>query len=307
MKRLTLTFYVIIALVRYNSSTAQEIDLWENEIPFSIDNPNFIEETTTRENGIVIVSKVKKPTLRLYLNTNTTNPAPAMIICPGGAYVINAIDHEGYKVAEWLNSVGIKAFVLKYRLPEDTIMTNKSMVPLTDAQQAIRIVRSRSVEWNIDPDKIGIMGFSAGGHLASTVSTHFEIDAGNIGDPTSLRPDFSVLVYPVISMEKYGHSYSKTRLIGDDPTPDQMEFFNNHKWVDENTPPTFLVHSSDDEGVPVENSIRYFRMLEENNVPAALHIFSTGGHGYGLRNEKGPESDWKTLLVDWMIQMGIKK
>ncbi|MEM9329094.1 MAG: alpha/beta hydrolase [Bacteroidota bacterium] len=297
----------LIALtMAFLTSAQDEMDLWSDEIPFRIENDEVKEYINPERTETIIVHQIVKPTLRAYVDTDKTEPTAAVVICPGGGYTINAIGHEGYDVAEWFNSIGVAAFVLKYRVPDDRVMTHKAMVPLADAQQAMRLVRQNAEEWNVDPERVGIMGFSAGGHLASTVSTHYEIDAADTGDPTNLRPDFSVLVYPVIAMDGTGHRGSKKRLIGEGARQDTVALFNNHQWVDEQTPPTFLVHSSDDGGVPVSNSIKYYMACVEAGVPASLHAFSKGGHGYGMGNERGPESPWVPLLSDWLEMMDLK-
>ncbi len=283
----------------------QEYNLWPDKVPFSIDNDTVKEETTTSDKGIARVKFVKNPSIKVYLPDKDNATGAAVIICPGGGYSILAIDHEGYQVAEWLKSIGVAGIVLKYRLPEDFLMNNKEIVPMMDAQQAIRMVRKKSSEWNIDPGKIGIMGFSAGGHLASTATTHFNEIIGEIDDTTSVRPDFSVLVYPVISFKEFGHAWTRFRLIGDNPTPDEIARFSNELWVTEKTPPVFLVHSTDDTGVPVENSIQFYQQCVKQNVPAAMHIFETGKHGYGMGRPSGPESSWPELLEKWLKSRNI--
>ncbi|MFC2124089.1 alpha/beta hydrolase [Bacteroidota bacterium] len=301
--RILLTTIILLFTVTLKAQI--EMNLWDGDIPYEIKNDDFNEEVREDNANRLIVGKVKVPTIKVYRPEASRNTGVAIVICPGGAYVVNAIGHEGYQVAEWLAENGITGVVLKYRLPDDAIMENKSMVPLTDAQQAIRVTRKNAKEWGIDQNKIGIMGFSAGGNLAATASTHYMIDAGNIGDTTSLRPDFSVLVYAVVSMGEFGHDYSRLRLLGENPTPDEITRFSNELWVDENTPPAFLVHSTDDTGVPVQNSLRYYEACVDHGVPASLHVFQTGGHGYGLRNAKGPEDDWNRLLLSWMKVMGF--
>lgn len=285
----------------------KEMELWPEGVPNEIKNDTVFEETTTGDNGIVRVKYVKTPNLKLFLPEKDKATGAAVIICPGGGYSILAIDHEGYKVAEWLKSIGVAGIVLKYRLPEDFLMTNKEIVPLMDAQQAIRMVRKNASQWNIDPHKIGIMGFSAGGHLASTATTHFNQLVGNIIDTTSVRPDFSVLIYPVVSFQEFGHSWTRYRLLGDHPTPDEIARFSNELWVTEDTPPVFLVHSTNDTGVPVENSIRFYQQCVKNNVPAAMHIFETGKHGYGMGRPASPEGNWPQLFEQWMRSRQIIK
>ncbi len=302
-----LLFLVLTCLFFSPLCAQDEMRLWPDKIPFNKDNHGVEESIDPARPETVIVRQITEPTLRPYLDTGSDEPTAAVVICPGGGYAVNAIGHEGYDVAEWFNSVGVAAFVLKYRVPDDRVMTNRAMVPLADAQQALRLVRQNADKWNVDPDRVGILGFSAGGHLASTASTHYEIDAAQTGDDTNLRPDFSVLVYPVIAMDGTGHRGSKNRLIGVDARQDTVALFNNHQWVDEQTPPTFLVHSTDDKGVPVSNSIKYYTACVDAGVPASLHVFSKGGHGYGMGRASGPESKWVPLLADWMKSQGFLK
>lgn len=227
-----------------------------------------------------------------------------MVVCPGGGYQILAYDWEGSDIARWLNSQGIAAFVLKYRLPgsQSNIVPYKS--PLMDARRAMRLVRFKSSDWNIDPGKIGIMGFSAGGHLASTLSTHF--DAGNPSSPDpvereSCRPDFSILIYPVVSFDdNVTHSGSKTALLGEEPDEELVTYFSNEKQVSEDTPPAILVHSDDDTGVPVENSIVYYQALRAHGISAEMHIYPYGGHGYSLAIGNGHLSTWPDRVIEWI-------
>jgi acetyl esterase/lipase len=228
------------------------------------------------------------------------------VICPGGGYWGIAIDHEGKQTAEWLNSIGISAFVLKYRLPDDAIMKDKSIGPLQDVQEAIRVVRRNAKEWNIDPDKIGIMGYSAGGHLASTVSTHFEEKVYDSPDTTSARPDFSILIYPVISMDSsITHWGSRINLLGEKPSAEQVKRFSNELQVSDKTPPAFLVHSLDDNAVPVQNSIYYVLSLKKYNIPCELHLYEKGGHGYGLGRSDDTESSWPEACKLWLKARGF--
>jgi dienelactone hydrolase len=225
----------------------------------------------------------------------------SVIICPGGGYQILAFDKEGTRVAEMLNQWGYAAFVLKYRLPDDTTQVDKSLAPLMDAQQSIRMVRKKAAEWGLNPNKIGIMGFSAGGHLAATASTHFMMNLGiAMGDTTSVRPDFSVLVYPVISFDtSFCHMGSRTSLIGKNPNKEKADLFSNEKQINAQTPPAFLVHAGDDKAVPVENSIRYYQACIKNGVSAEMHLYPAGGHGFGLLN-KTTKDDWTERLKHWL-------
>jgi acetyl esterase/lipase len=256
--------------------------LWPNGAPNAITNSDYKEIEVIKEGQLTSTSKVTVPTLSLFLPDKSTSNGAAVIICPGGGYSHLAIDKEGFKVAKWLNTLGITAFVLKYRLPNDEIMENKTIGPLQDAQEAMRMVRRNAKTWNINPEKIGTMGFSAGGHLASTLSTHY-LDEVYVHDTISAKPDFSILIYPVISMEQaITHEGSRTNLLGNAPSESLTEFYSNEQQIDSLTPPTFLVHATDDKAVPVENSINYYRALKNHNVPAELHIYEKGGHGFGL-------------------------
>ncbi len=247
------------------------------------------------------VKDVTEPKLYTFLPPAGLRNGSSVVICPGGGYRILAIDHEGYAVARWFNKRGIAAFVLKYRLPNDEAMVEKAIVPLLDAQQAIRLVRQNAHEWGLDPSKIGIMGFSAGGHLASTVGTHFKEPVGSIADTTSVRPDFMILGYPVVSMlETITHGGSRKALLGSDPPLDLVRRFSNELQVTAATPPTFIVHSTDDRAVPVENSIRLYQSLVDHGVPAEMHLYESGGHGYGMAESDETLSSWMDRLSDWL-------
>ena len=221
------------------------------------------------------------------------------MICPGGGYGSLAISYEGYDVAKRFNENGISAFVLKYRLPDSRISTKPHLSPIQDLQKAIDIVRSRAVEWKIDPNKVGIMGFSAGGHLASTGGTHFDrpyiqSKSGN------LRPDFMILIYPVITSDTaFTHKGSMKNLLGENPSAELLKEFSNEKQITETTPPAFLVHSTDDKVVPVKNSIVFADGLANNNILFEMHIFPKGGHGYGMNNPT-TKTEWFNLCVNWI-------
>jgi acetyl esterase/lipase len=227
-----------------------------------------------------------------------------VVICPGGGYGILAYDWEGSDIARWLNSQGIAAFVLKYRLPgsKSNIVPHKS--PLMDAQRALRMVRFHAEQWNIDPGKIGIMGFSAGGHLASTLSTHYDRGDPSSTDPmeqVSCRPDFSILVYPVISFsDPFTHSGSRRNLLGENPDPELVKDFSNELQVTEDTPPAILIHSEDDKTVPVENSLLYFKALRANGITSELHIYPYGGHGFSLAIGQGHLETWPDRVIQWI-------
>ena len=233
----------------------------------------------------------------------------AVLVIPGGGYWGLWFDKEGVDVAKWLNNIGVSAFVLKHRLPHWESKDCRSKVALMDAQRAMRIIRKNSKIWNIDPNKIGVLGFSAGGHLASTLSTHHDngLDLSDLKiEKTSSRPDFSILVYPVITMNRpYAHNGSRENLLGKIPSQEYLDYYSNDLQVREDTPPAILIHSDDDKGVLPENSIQYYLALRKYNIPAALHIWEDGGHGYGLGNDKGSIKSWAKICEEWMIQRGI--
>ena len=242
------------------------------------------------------------PTLTICIPENAKGTLPAIVVCPGGGYAGLAMEHEGANVAKWLNSQGVAAFILKYRLPKNGY---RHPVPLLDAQHALSTVRSRAAEWHLDPQRIGIMGFSAGGHLASTLETHYHLDQPEAADPidrVSCRPDFAVLGYPVVTMKEKTHGGSRLNLLGPDPDPALLENLSNETQVTKDTPPTFLVHASDDKGVPVENSVNFYLALVKAGVPAELHLFETGGHGFGIRptNKTVSGKTWMDRLGDWL-------
>lgn len=283
----------------------QVVNLWQGNIPNAIDAINFKENNIILENGAIRIQKVTNPTLSIFFPSKEIENGSSIIICPGGGYSRLAFDHEGIKIAKLFTDLGFTAFILKYRLPNDTIMLNKSIGPLQDVQEAIRYVRRNAEKYNLSENKIGIIGFSAGGHLAATASTQFSYNVYTT-DATSSRPDFSILIYPVISMKKeITHLGSRKNLLGDYPSDELVEWFSNEEQVSKSTPPTFLVHSQDDKSVSVENSINYFFALKKNNVQCELHIFEKGGHGYGMGKEIGTEEQWPVLCKSWLIQRGF--
>lgn len=264
-----------------------------------------IKETAVTRDGILWVTGVTIPTLRYYTPSGP-NTGTAVIICPGGGYAGLAIGHEGYDVAEKFAVMGVSAFVLKYRLPDDRIMIDKKIGPLQDAQQALKYVREHAKEYNIRPEKIGIMGFSAGGHLAATASTHFrdvEIDDPN---GTSVRPDFSILIYPVITFGKFTHKGSMDNLIGANAGEEVRDYFSNEKQVTPQTPMTFMVQANDDSTVSVMNTLNYIKALNNAGVKNEAHIYPTGGHGFGLNN-RTVRDKWFDRLANWMDSEGLLK
>lgn len=302
MKLTQLFFSFIFTTLFTMNIAAQYMPLYKN-IPNYIETPN--EEVITHD-GILRIGKVSIPGYQYFRVANDAIQRPCVIICPGGGYGILAATHEGTDVASYLNSIGVNAIVLKYRIPSSTHQINKSIAPLQDAQQAIYLARKNAIEWGIDANKIGIMGFSAGGHLASTTATHFEDVKVNNPENISYRPNFQILIYPVITFSSYGHNGSRNNLIGPVINEDQVLYFSNEENVNKNTPPAFLVHAKDDGAVPVANSINYYKQLVENQVAAELYLFEKGGHGFGMKNNTS-EIFWPQLMQQWMIKNNIIK
>ncbi|MFS4447871.1 alpha/beta hydrolase [Maribacter sp. 2307UL18-2] len=297
---------LIISLIFMNQLMAQDtlLPLWpKDKIPNRIASD---EKEVHEQNGILRISKVQEPTIEVYLPAASNATGEAVLIFPGGGYGILAYDWEGTDIAKFLNGKGIAGIVVKYRLPSSNSQTDKHNVPLIDAQRALRMVRSRAEEWHIKDDRIGIIGFSAGGHLASTLGTHFDekvytpIDAI---DTQSARPDFMALGYPVISFGAMTHGGSKTNLIGESPDAALVDHFSNEKRVTESTPPTFLFHATDDTAVPVENSLLFYSALKEKGVPATMHIYPEGGHGFSLARKNPHLSGWTERMYEWIASL----
>ena len=248
------------------------------------------------------------PKLTIYLPQKDKATGAAIVICPGGGYGHLAMDHEGHQIGAWLNSFGVAGFILQYR-HRNSGSGYGHPAPLQDAQRAIRTVRSRAAEWGVKPDRIGILGFSAGGHLASTGVTHFNdkvYKARDVIDKASARPDFGVLVYPVISFtEPFTHVGSRRNLLGKGASQALMEKFSSEKQVTPQTPPCFLISTWEDTGVPAENSIYFYLALRKAKVPAELHVFAKGPHGFGLGKHIEGTSAWPTLCQNWMKVSGF--
>jgi acetyl esterase/lipase len=288
----------LLQMTKISAQNGIEMPLYVIKIPNSKDvkNPETVE---TRANGSRFISRTAVPTLTVFIPEKPNGKA--VIICPGGGYRGTSIDNEGLKVAKALNEAGIAAFVLKYRTPNDTTCVDKSLAPLQDAQQAIRLVRQSAVKWQINPTKVGIMGFSAGGHLASTAATHFSKNADiSITDTTSVRPDFVILGYPVINFsDTLMHKGSRDLLLGKKPSAEQIQLYSNDLQVTPQSPHTFLVHAADDKTVKVENSIAYYMACLKNGVPVEMHLYPKGGHGFGLNNTT-TDDKWFERLLNWI-------
>ena len=305
MKRklcLIIVIFVLLTAAVKNTHAQNTFPLYKGAIPNSKPTPDL--ETSATTDSILRIAKISRPTLTIYKPEKPNGTA--IIICPGGGYWIEAAGHEGADVAKKFNEWGITAFVLKYRIPDSTTMINKEIGPLQDAQRAIKIVRERAAEFKIDKDKIGIMGFSAGGHLASTAGTHFTKNYIENKKGTSLRPDFMVLVYPVISFtDSIGHIGSRDQLIGKHPSKEKIEEYSNELQVTDQTPPTFLVQAKDD-FVKVQNSISFAAALKQHNVSYDIYLYEKGGHGYGMNNKQSTVK-WMDRVLTWLQQSNFVK
>jgi len=271
---------------------SQEIVLWPDGVPNAPTGKYAPESTQDRpEGGDRHVRNVHEPTITVYRpESKTSEPVPAVVICPGGGYGVLPLDKEGHDIARWLAESGVVGVVLKYRLPRPGGHTYGHEAPLADVRQALAIVRETADEWSVDPARVGVMGFSAGGHLAASASVQLKKDG----------PNFTVLVYPVVSLlPGVGHDGSRTNLLGRDPEEALIRRFSSELHVTAKTPPAFLVHTSDDP-VRVENSLLYYAALREAKVPAELHVFARGGHGYGMRRPDLPVGRWPELLLAWL-------
>ncbi|MGI9456611.1 MAG: alpha/beta hydrolase [Aeoliella sp.] len=302
-------FFLLLAVALFtlaqseSLAAGEELKLWPATHPANQGPGESFEEV--RPNRLVIRHS---PSIIPFLPTENSSGA-AVMICPGGGYAVLAIDHEGFEIARWMNERGIAAFILKYRCGGSP---NTHPAPLDDALRGMQMIRARANEWNIDPEKIGVMGFSAGGHLAaslSTLSTDGQSDAEDPVARLSSRPAFSVLAYPVISMEpgRTSHGGSRNNLLGKNPEPALILRMSANRQISDETPPTFLLHATDDGAVPVANSLLYYQALVEAKVPAELHVFEQGGHGFGMRQTGKPVDHWPALLDRWLRERGLAK
>ena len=285
-----------IFLVKF-SNAQQVIPLYSGKIPNS---KISINEEQITANALVdtVTRNVSIPTLTIFLPLKNLSKGSAVIICPGGGYGGLLTKREGTDVARTFAKLGVAAFVLKYRLPDDRIMEDKSIGPLQDALQALKMVRQNAGKWSIDTSKIGIMGFSAGGHLASSAGTHYDAQIIENTENIDLRPSFMVLVNPVVSFSnEIGHIGSRNNLLGKTPSAEKIQFFSNELHVNQSSPQTFLVHTADDTVVSPENSFRFYHALRKNKVNAELHIYSEGEHGF---LKKPVFEEWFGRTVNWM-------
>lgn len=271
----------------------------DNAIPLWTSIPGTAKEPGTEYLEDERIHNVREPVLIPRPAPAKTANGTAVIVMPGGGYNLLSIVKEGHEVADWLNSLGVSAFILKYRLREFG-----HPAPLLDALQAVRLLRHRAAEFNIHPARIGVLGFSAGGHLAASASNHFDDPSHAVDSAlaaTSARPDFAVLVYPVISVhEPYVHAGSRSAMLGENPSKELLDYYSNELQVTSGTPPTFLAHGRDDRSVPVENSILYYNALLKAGVPAELHVYQHAPHGFGLRPVDGPADQWPKRCEEWL-------
>lgn len=296
MKKYISTIFFLSCIAMVN---AQYNPLYK-KIPNYIDAP---DEESSAVDGVLRISNVSIPGY-IFFSAGTDFLKPCVVICPGGGYRILASEHEGTDVAKYFNSIGMHALVLKYRIPSDEHQPDKKIAPLQDAQRAVQLVREHAKEWKVDPNKVGIMGFSAGGHLASSLAVHYDDIKIKENSKLSVRPDFQILGYPVISFSKFSHVGSRKNLLGKDSTESMMNYFSNEMHVNSNTPIAFLVHAKDDKVVPIENSHLYVDALKSNGVEAELFVYETGGHGFGMINKTSSES-WIQALKSWLQKNNI--
>ncbi len=291
---------IALLLLKINELMSQHTIPLFTKVPNAKSDHSVVERSQIGEDGILRISDVVVPSMDVYFPAEGKANGTAVIICPGGGYTILAAGHEGADVAKAFAAVGVTAFVLKYRLPDSRLQLVPKVAPLQDSQRALQLVRERASEFKINPTKLGIMGFSAGGHLASSAGTLFNKPVIEQATAESVRPDFMILIYPVISSNaSIVHAGSFERLLGRQASKDKWLEFSSEVNVTSKTPPTFLVHASDDAGVSSMNSIVFYEALLRNNVPAELHIYQKGGHGFGLKNSITQDA-WFDRLLNWM-------
>ena len=304
---LSLLIVALYAGCQFSFSQDFILPLYNDKIPNSI---NTGQKEKIEKSDITLISNVQNPDIAVYLPSKRFATGQAVIICPGGGYWVLAYDLEGTDIARYLNSIGVAGIVLKYRLPTSGNTVESHKVPLMDAQRAMRLVRSNAKSWNIDTTKIGIMGFSAGGHLASTLGTHFDYGnklAADSVERRSCRPDFMVLMYPVISfVDASVHTGSAESLLGKNPGQDLLVYYSNELQVTDDTPPAFFAFADNDDGVPAENSLLMYAALRKKKIPAELHILSEGKHGFGLGLGNEHVSSWTENLKRWLNWLNKK-
>lgn len=297
---LVCSFFILIFV---SACFAQEfVPLWEKG---KMPNSKGLELKDDIRNERIY--QVGTPGFYAFFPSNQENKGAAVLICPGGGYERLAYIIAGHQMAKWFNALGVSAFVLNYRLPNSPDLKQRETAPLEDAQRAMRVIRQNAEKWQIKPDKIGVFGTSAGGHLAANLGVAAE-DAAKIGDELdklSFVPDFAILISPVITMGEFTHGGSRKNLLGESPAKELVEKYSLEKHVTARTPPVFLVHAADDKAVSPRNSLMFYQALLEKNVSASLHIFPLGGHSIALRNNPGSTEEWTRLCELWLIEMGF--
>ena len=289
MRKTYILFFSVFFFSTYNLIFAQQkIPLYTSPLDCDVEKKDSIVE----KGGSTYIYEIKTPEMWYYPSENNDDNKPAVLVIPGGGYTFLSINNEGITIAKWLNGLGIDAFMLKHRLPNNYSGSCKQIVATNDALRAIELIRGNSSKWKIDIKNIGVIGFSAGGHLASTISTKGKLNIN--------KPNFAVLVYPVIKMNANSKTWTFNSLFGKNPNPDIIHKYSNDLNVNDQTPPTILIHSNNDEGTPPENSLSYYSALRKHNIPAALHIWEDGGHGYGLGIGRGSIESWPNVVEEWL-------
>ncbi|MFH0990575.1 MAG: alpha/beta hydrolase [bacterium] len=295
-------FFILFLFLMVHGEAQEFIPLWPDKAM-----PNskgvLMKDSISNER----IFRVGTPGVDVFFPSVQENKGVAVLICPGGGYERLAYLISGHQLAKWFNTMGVAAFVLKYRLPNSPDLKQRELAPLQDAQRAIRLIRAHAAEWRIKPEKIGVLGTSAGGHLAATLGTHRN-DVSAIGDSLeriSFRPDFMLLISPVISMGNYAHAGSRRNLLGENPSNELIKKYSNELQVSPETPPSFLVHAYNDQSVHPQNSILFYQALQDQHVLASLHIFPQGGHSIALRNNPGSTELWIILCEQWLVEMGF--
>lgn len=293
---------VLLALAAWPAHAQEVVPLWpEGAMPNTrgID----VADSVARQR----IFQIAEPELLAFFPSQEENTRSAVVILPGGGYHHLTYVLGGTQLAKWFNTLGVNAFVLNYRLPHSPDLEDRTLGPLQDAQRALRLVRSRAEEWGVDPGRVGVVGRSAGGHLATTLGTHAE-DVSAVGDPLDAQPfapDFMILVSPVVTMGAGTHAGSRRNLLGESPSPELVAAYSNERRVTAETPPTFLVHAADDEAVVPANSIAFYEALLAHGVSASLHVFPQGGHAIGLRGSPGSTALWTALCEGWLAERGL--
>jgi acetyl esterase/lipase len=298
MKKIILPLLMTAIATLSEAASPVVIPLWPEGVPGA----KAIGDERSESGGRI--SNVSEPTLTVYAPAVDRPNGTAVIIAPGGGYGMLSTEREGVQYANWLSTLGVTSFVLKYRMKEFG-----HPAPLQDVLRAVRLVRSRAAELKVNPARVGVMGSSAGGHLAASAGTLFDHAAGKTGaalDATSARPDFLILMYPVITMDDpHAHAGSRKNLLGDNPTPELLQLASMEKQVTAATPPTLLIHTQADQSVPVENSILFYQALTRAKVPAEMYLFEHGGHGMGMKDGLGTSSDWPARAAEWLRNRGL--